>query len=340
MSSSAVDNSNVQEALAAIRLPLVVPPMPAAGLRLRLTTSPWLRSLFPTRLAVLIARSRGKALWRSSRPTREQALATMEAIVGGTERESEAAALARARVIEQEIERTLFWQPWTMARLDDQSEANVRLALGAGRGVLVSSSHLGPIFLHLSAITSRKRAFIVSAPWWFEDPTPDYWGRRLAHWWKRVERRDDRSVCSVGAYPVLRELLREGELVVVYFDMPGSRPTRMLGKQVMLASGSARLACETDSLVLPVRSRREGHISWTDVAAPLDPRQFSSHEELHDALAAVHERFILELPATLEDPNRAGAWAGGATAAGWTPPPRSAEAATAATREGERLPAG
>ena len=57
--------------------------------------------------------------------------------------------------------------------------------------------------------------------------------------------------------------------------------------------------------------------TWTDVAPPLDPRDVASSEELHDALAAVHERWILELPATLEDPNRAGAWERTATATGW-----------------------
>ncbi|HKH78445.1 MAG TPA: hypothetical protein VN772_05490 [Solirubrobacteraceae bacterium] len=326
MSRPALEHTDLAAALAAVRAPLSAPAMPSVGLGLRVRTSARLRGLLPTRLAVALARARGRSLWRRNPLAREQALRTMDAIVGGTARAAEAAVLAREHVIEHEVHRVLFWQPWKPARMDAASAAHVRQAIGSGRGVLLSSSHLGPIFLHLSAITSLKRGYIVSAPWFFEQPTPDFWGRRLAHWWARLTQRNERLVCSTGAYPVLAELLRQGELVVVYFDMPGGRRTQFLGKPVMLASGSARLAMETDSLLLPVRARLKGHRAWTDAAAPLDPRDFDSHEDLHDALAAAQERFILELPATLEDPNRAGAWEQGASAAGWTRPQEAAEA--------------
>jgi hypothetical protein len=41
---------------------------------------------------------------------------------------------------------------------------------------------------------------------------------------------------------------------------------------------------------------------------------------LHEALARVQEDWILELPATMEDPNRIGSWEGGASAEGWGSP--------------------
>ncbi len=245
----------------------------------------------------------------------------MEAVVGSTSRAGEVHELARQHIIEDEVRRALFWQPWKTASMDAGSLEHVQTASAAGRGVLLSSCHQGPIFLHRSAITSLARtAYIVMGPWFFEDPRPGYSGRRLAHWWRGLRRRDERIVCSVGAFPVLRALLEEREMVVVYFDMPGSRRTRFLGKPVMLASGTARLAFETNALILPTRARRVGHRVWCDVHAPLDPRHFPSHEQLHDALAAVHERWILELPATLEDPRRLGAWEQGATAQAWTRP--------------------
>ena len=46
-----------------------------------------------------------------------------------------------------------------------------------------------------------------------------------------------------------------------------------------------------------------------DFAAPLDPREHTAVEGLHEALAAVHERWIMEEPAMLEDPRVSG-WAG------------------------------
>ena len=48
----------------------------------------------------------------------------------------------------------------------------------------------------------------------------------------------------------------------------------------------------------------------------LDPREFADADELHDALAVLHERWILEEPAAMADPNSFG-WDGGATALGW-----------------------
>jgi len=88
----------------------------------------------------------------------------------------------------------------------------------------------------------------------------------------------------------------------------------------MLTDGSARLAQEADAPILPLRPRREGHRVWMDIQAPLDPRDFADAQELHRALAGVHERLILELPHTLEDPHRPGFWEEGATADAWTKP--------------------
>ena len=118
----------------------------------------------------------------------------------------------------------------------------------------------------------------------------------------------------------------------LFFALPGHGETRFLGKRVMLASGSARLAAAADALVVPVRARRRAHLVSLDVEAPLDPRDFADWQELQGALAAVHERWILELPATMEDPNRDGAWERGASAQEWIrPTPRAPSAVTPAS---------
>ncbi|MGO9488285.1 MAG: hypothetical protein ACLQBB_04560, partial [Solirubrobacteraceae bacterium] len=111
-----------------------------------------------------------------------------------------------------------------------------------------------------------------------------------------------------------------GEPVLIYFDLPGSIRTDFLGKPVMLASGTAQLAHQTDALVLPLRARRDERTVWTDVWEALDPRAFSTPEELHRTVAAVHQRSILEMPEALEDPRRPGAWESGAGAGEWTLP--------------------
>jgi lauroyl/myristoyl acyltransferase len=331
------ETPDLDEALAAARRRLEAPAMPPADLRTVLRTSPALRRLLPTRLAVHRAVTRAEKRWDHSPSERRQAMQAMEAVVGGTAREPELEQLARQHVIEEAVHRTLFWQPWRVTSIDPAAWERFQAAASQRRGVLISACHLGPIFLYISPISSSGHVvFVVSAPWFFAEPSHDEWGRRLARWWKALQARDERIIYSVGAFPVMRTLLQEGEIVLSYLDMPGSRRTDFLGKPVMLSSTTARLATQADAPIVAMRARREGYRVWTDVAEPLDPRDFSSERELHDALAAVHERWILELPATFEDPNRAGAWEGRASRSGWLLPERSQSRppAPAATRTG------
>jgi lauroyl/myristoyl acyltransferase len=314
---STVDSRDLAAAIETAKRPLKVPRMPPADLRVRVRTSTRLRRLAPAGLVVRRARAKGRAEWENPEE-REHALASMNAILGGTERAGEIEATARQRLIEEEVQRALYWQPWPTSKVSASSAANLELALSANRPVLISACHLGPYFLQMSAVTSRgETPYAVAAPWFFQDPTHDYWGRRLARWWSGIAKRGERLVYSVGAFPVLSALLEQGEKVLIYFDMPGGTRTDFLGKQVMLSSGSAKLAFNAQALVLPLRARRAGKRVFSDVFTPLDARDFADADELHRALAAVHERSILELPETLEDPNRAGAWENGASEHEW-----------------------
>lgn len=293
---------------------------PATDLRTRIATSTRLRRLLPTRLMVRRAEGRGRAIWAADPEERDRARKAIEAIVGGTERAHEVEPLARQHVIEATVRKTLFWQPWASPSLEEASRERLREALHSGRGVLLSSCHCGPYLLGVSAIVPLGRTTYSASAWTRLPPAPGYWGRRIARRRREARARDERLVHSVGSFALLRALLQEREVVSVFFAMPGSRRTRFLGKTVMLASGSARLASETDALVVPLRTRRVGHRVWVDVGESLDPRELGGDEGLHDALAAVHERWILELPASMEDPNREGAWEQSATAEGWLRP--------------------
>jgi lauroyl/myristoyl acyltransferase len=296
-------------------------PLPGADLRLRLATTLWLRRLIPTRLAIRRAEAHGRRLWEESGEARARARAAMDAIVGGTERAGEVEALARQHVIEGMVREAFFWQPWKAPAMDEASATRLREACASDRGVLFSPCHVGPYLLCVSAISELGRTpYSAAGAWLFQTPAPGYWGRRVARRRCEAHARNERLICSVGSFPVLNALLEEGEVVSVFFVMPGSRETHFLGKTVMLATGSARLAVQADALVLPVRARRAGHRVWLDVADPVDPRDFAGIDELHDALAARHERWILELPAASEDPNREGAWENSATAEAWMRP--------------------
>jgi hypothetical protein len=301
--------------------------MPPAPLRIRLKTSTLLRRAVPTRLAVTRAESKAHRLWRSHAPTREHALEVMRAIVTGTSREGQLEELAERHVVERSVWEALFWQPWRPPAVEGESLRRLREAQASDRGVILSGAHVGPFFrISFGLDRVGVRHFVVMGNWYYEQPSHDLWGRRTARW--RIGLPELPVVRPRGSYEVLAELLRLGETATVYFDLPGPHETRFLGKQVMLVDGTARLACENDALVLPQRIRRDGANSRIEYFEALDPRSFSGPDELHDALAAVHERLILEDPAALQDPMLTG-WDDCARPERWSRPARGPRAAGA-----------
>jgi lauroyl/myristoyl acyltransferase len=314
---TAQQTHDLTRAIELIERPLPPPRMPAASMPIRLKTSMWLRRLMPTRLVVARAARRGARLWQDSPAERQDALAAMRTVVGGTPQEQDLTEIARAHLIERQADRALFWQPWRTPGTDPQSAQRLRGSLAHGRGVLLSACHAGPFFLTSTALRPIGCApFVVSGSWFFEEPTHDYWGRRLARWRKGTH---IPLVPAEGSFPILTALLERGESVLLYLDMPGRRETRFLGKPAELADGIARLAMQTDALVVPIRLRREGHRTRLDVAAPMDSRDFDGVEELHVSVARQHERWILEFPARMEDPRRFG-WQDGASEHAWVAP--------------------
>jgi lauroyl/myristoyl acyltransferase len=294
---------------------------PAASPLVRLRTLPDLRRPIPARLAVAWAEHRGGVAWEISAGERKRAMAAMKAVVAGTEHAGRVEEFARAHVIENHVRDTFFWRPWAAPGVDGESRAHLDASLQSGRGVLISRCHLGPFFLGAGALRSLGVVpYTTAGPWLFEPLATGPWARRVDRWRRGVEGMGERLLNAQGSYEQLARLLERRELVQIYFDMPGGKRTHFLGKPVMLASGSARLAEQTDALILPMHLYRKAHRISARIGPALDPREHSSHEELQDALARVHERAILLAPATLEDPGRAGAWEQGAGALEWAQP--------------------
>ncbi|HEY4896555.1 MAG TPA: hypothetical protein VII01_10745 [Solirubrobacteraceae bacterium] len=294
-----------------------LPRMPPAPLGVRVKTSLWLRRLLPTRLVVGRAERHARRLWMRSASDREYALAMMETILARTPRAGELAEMAEEHLVEHVVEKAYFWQPWPKPRIDAGSLGRLRAAYDGERSVIFSSCHMGPY--HCTSLVALKmgyKPYVVAGNWYFEPPTHDYWGRRLVRWRKAAK---VNLVNSRGSYPVLRALLERGESVLIYYDMPGRRESRFLGKPAMLADGISRLAVETGSIVLPVRMLREGHGKRMEVGEPLDGRDHGDVGELHGALGAVFERWILEFPAGMDDPRTYG-WKDGARPEEWAAP--------------------
>ena len=216
--------------------------------------------------------------------------------------------------------------------LDGSVEGGAHLASAkaAGRGVLVSYCHFGPFpAMGVSALKFANDVHQVAGGW-LAAPRPGSTSGRARRWRGIFERAGVPLIGAKGCFPVVADLLRRGAVVVMAFDWPGSAESRFLGKRVMLASGTARLAESTGALVVPAMRRFQQLEVRTVFGAPLDPVAHLEWRELHDEVAAQHERWILTCPAALEDPRRPGAWEEAATAESWGLPLRLCTPATVA----------
>ena len=221
--------------------PLRGAPMPPAAIKVRLKTSPLLRRLLPTPLVLARTARRAQRAWEQSPQTRAEAAAAMEIIVAGTARAGDVELLGRAHVIAAALAEAHTWQPWPIPHIDPVEAERVCELFSSDRGVLLSSCHLDRFFLSVPGIASLGVVpFTVAGPWFFQEPSHDRWGRRLAVWQKRCR---SRMILSQGSFPTLRALLARGDAVFLFFDMPGPRARR--------ASSASRRCSPTGPPALP-----------------------------------------------------------------------------------------
>lgn len=300
-------------------VPLTATPMPPASLRLRAAKA--LHALSPAAVVLRRAEVKGARAWRRSAAARQRARLSMAAIVGQTRRAGECEQLARLHVMEEGVREALLWRRWQVPCADAKSLERLESAAAAGRGVLLSSAHMGAYPMIPALVNKIGSSLIVVADaWLFQQPSPGLWGMRLAHWRNELAAVGAHAIPAKGSFSALVDLLAEGRIVYLLFDMPGRRETRFLGKPVMLADGTARISKQSGAPVLSVHPRRIGHRVWMDVGEVLEPDAFADAVQLHAALALRHEEWILRQPQALEDPRRAGAWEDQATATGWLLP--------------------
>jgi lauroyl/myristoyl acyltransferase len=155
---------------------------------------------------------------------------------------------------------------------------------------------------------------VPQGDWLLDEPRAGYNGYQVEHWRRLYRDAGAEMVHHVGSAPRLQRTLRDGGTVLISMDVPGDRRTEFLGKPVDLDDGTARLAVRTGALVLPMALVPAGRRWELEIHEALDPRDFAGPDELHLALARLHERLILRAPEHLEAPGRL--WAD-ATARGW-----------------------
>ncbi|MGY1745207.1 LpxL/LpxP family acyltransferase [Blastococcus sp. SYSU D00695] len=248
----------------------------------------------------------------------ERSRAELAAIVGGTPVEARIDELASIRPGALHGAAELQWRPWRIGEVPVEGLEHLRAARAAGRGVLLSHVHHGPPNSRFRLGRELPGIHLVVGEWFSEPPRAGYLGYRFEQTRRLVRDFGLVPVPAPGSRPLLAEVLRSGGAVQLALDMPGSTVTRFLGKPVEMASGTARLAAETGAAVVPVAMVHDGGHRWRiRLGQPMDPAEWDTWQELHQALADWHSDAVLASPEYLEDPGRSGAWAR-ATPEGWS----------------------
>jgi len=237
----------------------------------------------PRWVAIARAVRRGRALW-DAEAERRRAQVVMEPVARDP---GELEALARRHLVEHSVREALLARLWELER-------SPRTAPPQGRGVLVSYCHFGPYAgMPITFLSTRPRVLAVVGAWLLDPPTPDLRGLRTVRWRSGIERAGVEPILAHGCFGRVVALLRERELVTMPFDLGGSAPpVRLLGLDVALASGTARMAYEAGAIVQPAARIRRRHRDWTELGPPLDARRFGGWEDLHAAIAAAHDGWM------------------------------------------------
>jgi lauroyl/myristoyl acyltransferase len=228
----------------------------------------------------------------------------MAPVVGNTPAEADLTGVARRFVAARARGWELSWRPWELSRIPIRDVERLRDARGAGRGVIVSHTHLGPFAAWLPLVSELRPVLFPQGDWLTDDPEPGYNGYQVRHWRRIYSDAGATLVHNVGSAPLAHRVLRAGGAVLLTMDVPGDHPTTYLGKQVELDDGTARLAVRTGALVVPATLLPAGRRWEIHIGDPLDPGDFTGSDELHRELARVHEVPVLRYPEHLEPPAR------------------------------------
>jgi len=277
-------------------------PVPWGGVLARVRASVGARRLVPTSIALV---GTDMLCWLALRTsTRRMANATtlVSPIVGRTPAEADITSVARRFIAARARGWELTWRSWELERVPIRGAEKIGHARATGRGLIISHAHLGPLAGWVPLGRLLQPLLATQGDWLTDDPRPGYDGYRVERWRAVYREAGIELIHATGsALRIYKELTRGGA-VLLAMDVPGTRRTQFLGKPVDMDDGTAQLAAKTDALILPAAMMPHGRRWEIQIGEPLDTREFTSADELHLALAAIHEQNIMRAPEHMESP--------------------------------------
>jgi hypothetical protein len=259
--------------------------------------------LLPAAAGVQLASLAGTVAWFRRGP-KAQALQRAWTFTRSPDK-AELGLFARRHLREYRRQDELFWRPWLVPGMRIDGIEHFDAARAGGRGVIVGGIHTGPMASLQLALARRlrrdPRRLYISRWASIEDeaaqdgPRARYLPAKV----RRLEAVGARYVGRGGSYAIFAELLRRGETCWMAIDTAGikrGRVANLAGQPTKLATGIPALARETGALVVPAHAFRDGHRPAGRMLEPIDPEDYASADEMHDALVGAANEMIAADP--------------------------------------------
>lgn len=225
----------------------------------------------------------------------------MEFLVGACD--PAAVEAAAHRYLRRDVMRSeLRYHPELIVRQPVANAGALTRARRTGRGVVVSFLHHGHYEGAMAALATADAPFVCVAASLTSAPEGPAFLRQNA----RVYAWTGNAVVDVGeGSSRLAQRLREGQVLGLASDIPGSTEVGFLGRRRLGSAGAARLAHRTNSLVVPLHAHCEpdGRL-WLSLSDPVEPRDFTEVGSLLQHLVSAQEPSVRAWPEGYYQPTK------------------------------------
>lgn len=260
-------------------------------------TTPQAHRVLPMVVADRLIRTRAQRQVAAS--AGDRARLHMEYLLGRSSRAVESGALAEEHLFQTHRRAELRWRPWLTDRFAVEGLDRPDIHRWEGHGVLTSFMHHAQaegVLRSFSRLGYHMHVPVLAS---LLEPTA---ARPFQQQIKLVRKSGNVPFAAGGSYEHMLQLLKDGQILSIAADLPGTTPVTFLGRQILVASGTARLALETGAPILPITSLKHGRFQRVRMETPLLPTDFTSVAELTQALFDAHAPAILAWPEAVELP--------------------------------------
>lgn len=224
----------------------------------------------------------------------------MEFLLEHTRPDADIDEVARRHLEQVVWRRELRWRPGVITQQRVHGIEHLTRVRGEHGGLVLCFLHHGQFEGAFPAVKLAGGPPIttVGHPLMFDPAIPDHLKANL-----RLGKMGSTPVPVTIGYAGLRDLVLDGHTLGIAVDLPGSTRVRFVGRELMGASGAARIAYETGSpVVLLTAHPTDGLIQEVRLSEPLLPADHDSAESLLQAILDGFEPSVLAWPEAYDWP--------------------------------------